>query len=371
MGERNNFFFEPREEEPGPSPAPAPPTNLPAPRAASGPPTAADLEAQARSQFRLGEFDLMDQTTNSAAHDLFSRFINASGGDAQGLQSEIGDVRFGDRMREWFGKGDTLNQSGRIQIGNGVTIDSLRDLADFNNPSAGPGAGGGGGRGGGTGGPGFIGPPLGGGGGRGGGGGGGGRGDTAFLGFLEGMLRDRIGGGFGIDQETQDAQRSALNATANRQMQSGLHQLTAQLNAAGALGGGRNIVMGQELAQGINESLLNQLAAQQMGFNQMSMQDRQAAFGEGGNFANTLVNQQLGLGDIGVRRQGIQSNERLGFAGLDLQRMLGMGDLDLRGQALGQAGSQFDRSFGLQQNNQMFNQGLQSFLTNAGLLGLS
>jgi len=332
------------------------------------------LREQGKQDFKLGTFDLMDKGTNDKALDYFYNVIRSQGGDPAALRDEIGPVRFGDRMREFFGKGDTTNQSGVINIGNGKTINSLRDLGDFNNPNAGKQRGGRGGRGD----PGrggraggqddrFIGPAefkrI-------GGGGGGAPGESGFLGFLEQQLMDRIGGGFGISQENQDAQRAALQSSFNRNMQSGMHQLEAQLNAAGALGGGRNIALGQELSQGMQESFLNALAQQQLGFNQMALQDRQAAFGEGGNFANTRVNQQLGLGDINSRNRATSAQFRLGQMDDRTRRDLGFAGLDMQGRQLGQQGSQFDRSFGLQQQGQQFNQGLQTFLTNAGLLGL-
>lgn len=201
-------------------------------------------------------------------------------------------------------------------------------------------------------------------------GGGGAPPESGFLGFLEQQLMDRIGGGFGISQENQDAQQAALQSMFNRNMASSQHQLEAQLNAAGALGGGRHIAAGQELSQGMQESFLNALAQQQLGFNQMALQDRQAAFGEGGNFANTRVNQQLGLGDINARNRATGMQFRLGQMDDKTRRDLGFADLDLRQAGLAQSGSQFNRSFGLQQQGQQFNQGLQTFLTNVGLLGL-
>lgn len=335
-----------------------------------------DQRSALRNQFQLGEFDLMDKATNSQADHAFSQFIRANGGDPQALKNEIGAVRFGDRMREFFGKGDTTGQSGIINIGGGKTIQSLRDLADFNNPNApydggargGRGGRGGGGRGGGGQDDRYLGPALRGGGGF--GGGGGAPGESGFLGFLEQQLMDRIGGGFGISEENQQAQQAALQSMFNRNLASSQHQLEAQLNAAGALGGGRHIVAGQEMAQGMQESFLNALAQQQMGFNQLALQDRQAAFGEGGNFANTRVNQQLGLGDINARNRATSAQFRLGQMDDRTRRDLGFAGLDLQGQQIGNQASQFNQSFGLQQQNQQFNQGLQTFLTNAGLLGL-
>jgi len=318
----------------------------------------------------------MDKATNDSALDMFYQVIRAAGGDPDALRAEIGPVRFGDRMREFFGKGDTLNQSGKIQIGNGMTMNSLRSLQDFGqggspagqtpvgtggaaNVAPGPNAP----------------PPGGGGGGRGGGGGGGG-----FLGFFEKQLRDLFGGGFGIDEDTANAQRAALTSASNRNQQGAFSSLAAQMNAAGGLGGGRHGALGQLMSSGFQENLLDQLAGFDMGLNQLQLQDRQAAFGAGNQFAGTRVNQQLGLGDIGARNYATQVQQQLGQGGLDLQRLLGLGNIDLQRElGLGQLGlgqGQLNLSqqlgmgnLGLQQNNQQFNQGLQTFLANLGLFG--
>jgi hypothetical protein len=333
----------------------------------------ADIDAlrhAMRSQFQLGSSDLSNAAIQNDAARMFQEMIAAAGG-SQNLRAEIGDARFINRLQEFLGKGSTLDQSGVINIGNGQTINSLRDLADFGQPVQGgaeapAGVAGGG----------LAGLLAGGGGGGGGAGsfssvgGGSAPAQSGFLGFLEQQLMDRIGGGFGVSAENQAAQQAALQSGFNRNLSSSLSGLEAQLNAAGALGGGRHAVLGQELTQGLTESFLNQLASQQMGFNQLELQDRQAAFGEGGNFANTRVNQQLGLGDINARNRATSAQLQLGQMDDATRRLLGIGGLNEQAAGRLQQGSQFDRSFGLQQQGQQFNQGLQTFGLNADLLGL-
>ena len=328
------------------------------------------LRQQAADRFQLGNFDLTDPATNREALGMFGKIIKAAGGDPKALRAEIGPVRFGDRMREFFGK-DVGDQSGVIQIGNGQTLNSLRSLENF---GAGPGGGGGGSGGGGIdsavggphggSGPGFPGSPGPGGGGVGGGGGGGG-GGAGFLGFFENQLRGLFEGGFGIDPEVLEAQRGSITSSSNRQQANAQRQLEAQLNASGALGGGRNVDLASQLSTSFGENLLNQLSNFDLASNQAQLQDRQAGFGAGNQFSATRVGQQLGLGQNRNQAQSIANQFQLGQGGLANQRFglenqfsLGQGQL-----GLGQ------QQFGLQQNNQQFNQGLQTFLINMGLLG--
>ncbi len=329
------------------------------------------LRQQAADRFQLGNFDLTDPATNREALGMFGKIIKAAGGDPKALRAEIGPVRFGDRMREFFGK-DVGAQSGVIQIGNGQTLNSLRSLENF---GAGPGGGGGGGSGGGGidsavggphggSGPGFPGSPGPGGGGVGGGGGGGG-GGAGFLGFFENQLRGLFEGGFGIDPEVLAAQRGSITSSSNRQQANAQRQLEAQLNASGALGGGRNVDLASQLSTSFGENLLNQLSNFDLASNQAQLQDRQAGFGAGNQFSATRVGQQLGLGQNRNQAQSIANQFQLGQGGLANQRFglenqftLGQGQL-----GLGQ------QQFGLAQNNQRFNQGLTDFLSKMGLLG--
>jgi hypothetical protein len=315
-----------------------------------------------RKKWQLGSFNLMDRDTNAAALGDFYKAIRLAGGDPEALRAEIGPVRFGDRMREWFGKGDTLNQSGRINIGNGLILESLRDLADFNNPNAGPGGGGGIGGGGGNGG-GLVGQPLGGppGGGIGSGGGGGGGGLSGFLGFLEQQHRDRFAGGFGLPPEILDAQRARLQGAAGVREAQGQNALANRMNVTGNLGGGRQALMGRDLSTAITENLLNQLTGLEADASRLFLQDRSDAFGQGNQFAGILS--QDALGRMGINMQG-----RLGMGDLALRRYLGDQGFGLEQQRINNQASQFGQQFGLAQNNQMFNQGLSTFLQNLGML---
>ena len=176
-------------------------------------------------------------------------------------------------------------------------------------------------------------------------------GSPGFLNFFEDQLRNRFTSGFGIDPGVLENQRAALTTTNQRNQSGALKQLMAQLNSSGALGGGRGVVLGKQLADSFGENILNQLAQFDLGSNQAFLQDRQAAFGEGNQFSNTLANRQVGLQQSASQDFATRMRNQLGMAQIKSSE--------------GIAGN----SLGVQRQGQQFNQGLQTFLTNLGLTG--
>jgi hypothetical protein len=133
------------------------------------------------------------------------------------------------------------------------------------------------------------------------------------------------------------------------------------MNVTGNLGGGRQALMGRDISTAITENLLNQLTGLEADASRLFLQDRTSAFGQGNQFAGILS--QDALGRMGINMQG-----RLGMGDLALRRYLGDRGFSLDQQRINNQASQFGQQFGLAQNNQMFNQGLSTFLQNLGML---
>lgn len=294
-----------------------------------------EFRARMRAELPLGGSDLSDPRVQQKAAAMFQQFITASGGSPN-LRAEIGDARFINRLQEFLGKGDTLDQSGRINVGNGVVINSLRSLDDFGQPGAarsvtapqfpgGLGAGGIGGVG------------VGGGGGRGAstsiGGGFGGRGrgggfstsrttPTRASDVGTKVLED-IATSSGIDSEILFSVEKNLRESLEREFEAGTEALQEGLSRRRLTGGGEEAFQTKELRQELSEDMSQRL------------RDVSIAMGLDASGRKLTAAQELQRADLekeamSIQRTGQEMQFLLGKNRLALDRALGEGSLALQ-----------------------------------------